>query len=120
MASKLTATEDDCYARLKPDEEYFTLMARDPDFQLSIRQWAFNRHSQIENGTRPDTPEERQQISDAIEVGRKGAQWREKYLWEEKKRVEDIKFDNDGYPLTGEHRRRQTTTSGHDVVEKTV
>lgn len=119
-AFKSQTWEVSCYERLEPDECFFTLMARDPDFQMSIRQWAFGRNMQIETGTRQNLPEERAQITQALDDGRQGAQWRESYLWKKKKLDEGIEFDNDGYPLTGEHRRRKTTTSGQDVVDKTV
>lgn len=119
-AFKSSVWEVSCYERLEPDENFFVLMARDPDFQMSIRQWAFGRNMQIETGTRKNLPEERAQITQALNDGRDGAQWRDEYLWRKKKIDENIEFDNDGYLLTGEHRRRQTTTSGHDIPQKII
>lgn len=113
MANKLTADEKDCYSRLEPTEEYFTLMARDPDFNLTIRTWAFNRTMQIENGNRPDTKEERQQIKDALETGRKGAQWRD--VWLLKKEKEGLVFNHEGYPINGPNAVRMTTVSGQEI-----
>lgn len=118
MTTKLTAGNDDCYARLEPDEPYFCLMARDPDFSLVIRQWAFNRRLQIESGVRPDTKENNEQISQALECAQDGKSWRDG--WMLKKELAGMEFDREGYPTTGPHRRRQTTTSGEDMLVKAV
>lgn len=79
MATKETATGNDCYARLQPDEPYFLLMARDPDFEIVVQIWAMLRRMQIRNGSRPDTPLEHAQISEAFLCSTEGRIWGEQY-----------------------------------------
>lgn len=79
MATKLKADETDCYARLAPDEPYFVLMARDPDFGIIVRIWAHFRNQQIAHGGRPDTTEERLQIVEAQSCASDGDIWGREY-----------------------------------------
>jgi hypothetical protein len=53
VATKLTATLDDCYNRALPDEPYFVLLARDPDAPEVVRHWATLREARIGRGEKP-------------------------------------------------------------------
>jgi hypothetical protein len=113
MANKLTADDTDCYQKLEPTEEYFCLMARDPDFDLMIRMWAFHRRQQIVNGVRADTKENNDQISEALATAKRGKDWRDAWLL--KKEMDDLVFNEKGYPLNGPNAVKMTTTSGQEI-----
>lgn len=113
MASRLTSDDTDCYQRLELDEEYFCLMARDPDFDLMIRMWAFHRRQQIVNGVRADTEENNKQITEALATAKRGRDWRDSWLL--KKELETLEFNNEGYPINGPNAVRMTTTSGMPI-----
>lgn len=120
MSTKENPGPFDCYDRLLPGEEYFLLRAKDPDFELFVKQWAFNRRMQINMGSRPDTQKENDRIKSALNCAQDGKSWRESY--NTKLEVAAIEanggFDQDGVPITGEHARRATTTSGMDIPQK--
>jgi hypothetical protein len=117
MATKSTATSDECYNRLEPDEPYFCLMARDPDFEVMVRTWALHRRMQISSGARENTLQENHQIAEALNCAQDGKAWREEYLVRKAKQ-EGLEFDIEGRPTTGPHMRKQTTTTGHDIISR--
>ena len=104
----------DCYAKAEPDEELFTLMARDPDFEEFVRWWAHWRSRQIAAGVRPANEEEYAQIREAQEIATRGGIWGRE--WRQRKEHAALEFDDRGMPTTGPHARleRNTTSGAND------
>ena len=73
MSTKQETGAYDCYANLLPDEPYFLLMARDPDAQWAVREWASRREAAINAGTRPES--DREKVREAFEVERQMVRW---------------------------------------------
>lgn len=101
MATKSTATADECYNRLEPDEPYFCLMARDPDFEVMVRTWALHRRMQISSGARTNNADENKQIAEALNCAQEGKAWREEYLVR-KARQAGLEFNHEGYVINRE------------------
>lgn len=74
MGTKNNPGQFDCYDAALPDEPMFVLLARDPDFALRVRKWAFNRQRAVECGERPLSDMEL--VREAIECASAGANWR--------------------------------------------
>lgn len=53
MGTKANPGKFDCYANAMPDEELFTLLARDPSFPKFVHEWADEREREIQMGRRP-------------------------------------------------------------------
>jgi hypothetical protein len=88
----------DCLAKLEPNEPYFVVLGRDIDAAMTVHMWATLRRRQIMLGLRDDTPEEAEQITEAL----KCAKELEDYA--DARRVRKIRermtFDDKGYPMT--------------------
>lgn len=55
MGTKLTELRDGCFHAALDDEPMFVLLARDPDAPRLCRNWASQRESEIERGSRPSS-----------------------------------------------------------------
>lgn len=69
---------DGCYDAALPDEPMFTLLARDPTAPRFVMEWCKQRLADIDAGVRPE--EDRQQVSEAIDLANRMIEWREKNL----------------------------------------
>lgn len=69
----------DCFARLMPDEPYFELLARDPEFPKLVRCWANLRDLAIRCGDRPH--EDLALIEGARLMADEGERWRAANLY---------------------------------------
>ena len=78
MGSKNEPGEFDCYANALPDEPMFVLLARDPDFERLVKEWAVNRQRQIFCGERPD--DDHALVMEAMQCAIEGATWRKQNL----------------------------------------
>lgn len=76
MATKKNPGKFDCYQKAKDDEPMFTLLARDPQFQKLVEQWADERERAIHCGERPATDVEL--VAEARQCAKDGADWRRK------------------------------------------
>lgn len=65
----------DCYNNVLPDEESFTVLARDPDFAAVVEFWAQRRLMRIHKKECPIT--DAVMIAEAQQTAQKGIQWRE-------------------------------------------
>lgn len=74
MGTKNEPGKFDCYANALPDEPMFVLLARDPDFQSLVTEWANRRYRAIECGDRPES--DRKMVLEAWKCARDGAEWR--------------------------------------------
>jgi hypothetical protein len=74
MGTKNQPGEFDCYANALPDEPMFVLLARDPDFERRVCEWARNREFAIACGDRPLT--DKTAVDEAYQCARDGARWR--------------------------------------------
>jgi hypothetical protein len=74
MGTKSDPGGFDCYANALPDEPMFVLLARDPDFERLVREWASRRADDIRCGLRPggDWP----MVIEAQTCAKEGAAWR--------------------------------------------
>lgn len=87
MGTRNNPAENDCYYKALPDEEMFTLLARDIHAPWLIREWARIRQGAIDAGVRP--PEDKIQVTEALlcadkmELWRKqnDGRWRKKGAW---------------------------------------
>lgn len=74
MGSRKKPGKYDCAAHALPDEQTFTLLARDPSFAPVVREWARLRRMAVALGTKPksDLPKcrEAEQLADAGEAWR--------------------------------------------------
>lgn len=110
----------DCYAKAEPDEQLFTLMARDPDFEEFVRWWAHWRSRQIEAGVRPATEEEFAQIKEAQEIATEGGIWGRAYRQRQEHLATEFgpasPSDGSRVPLHGQHARleRNSTSGAND------
>lgn len=103
MGTKNNPGQFDVYAKLEPDEPFFVLAARDPDFEFFVRMWCHWRHRQIAHGMRARTEEEFAQIREAQLCASEGEIWGRE--WRNKR--------DKGRPTTGPHAFvEKTTTSG--------
>ena len=57
MSTKANPGNFDCYAKLKDDEPYFVLRAKDPDAPGIVEEWASRRSARPGNATNPKIPE---------------------------------------------------------------
>lgn len=78
MGTKNKPGEFDCYKSALPDEPMFVLLARDPDFERLVRDWAAQRQRQIFCGERPDS--DQRLVMEALECALDGARWRKNNL----------------------------------------
>jgi hypothetical protein len=53
MGTKLDPGKFECHTNALPDEPMFVLLARDPDFQRLVEEWAYGRQRAINCGERP-------------------------------------------------------------------
>lgn len=116
MSTKEEPGPFDCWDKLLPGEEYFLIRAKDPDFELFVRQWALNRRMQVNMGSRADTHRENQRIASALDCAYNGKQWRDKYLATQE--VAKYGTNNDGTMAAGPHKRESTGTSGAPTVAR--
>lgn len=84
---------DGCYDAAMPDEPMFTLLARDPTAPQFVMDWCKQRLADIEAGSRP--VEDREQVSEAIDLANRMIEWREKNLgaWRDAQ-VNGVGFQN--------------------------
>jgi hypothetical protein len=78
MGSKNEPGKFDCYANALPDEPMFVLLARDPDFERLVKEWAVRRQYAILCGDRPDSDHDL--VCEALECGIRGSQWRKENM----------------------------------------
>ena len=64
----------DCYAAALPDEPMFVMLARDPNFQYHVQDWATRRQLAVFCGDRPMTDIE--MVDEAYGCAVKGSNWR--------------------------------------------
>lgn len=74
MSTKENPGAFDCYAKALPDEPMFVLLARDPDFQRFVREWALNRELAVVCGERPQS--DMAMVQEALDCAIAGAFWR--------------------------------------------
>ena len=96
-------------SKLEPDEEFFPLRGNDRATPISIRLWAHVWLEEIRMGIRPDS--DRVQVTDGLAMAsRMEIRLRDR---DQKAEHAALAFDDRGSPLTGEHARKEhTTTSG--------
>lgn len=73
MATKDTPGDFDCYAKLRPDEPYFVIRAKDPVGAKAVRAWC-----QLRRGAGILKPNERQRLREAEAVADAMQEWRKK------------------------------------------
>lgn len=73
MSTKLNPGAYDCYTKLKDDEPYFVLRAKDPDAPALVEAWATARSKRPGNETNP-------KIGEARQTAHEMRQWREKNM----------------------------------------
>jgi hypothetical protein len=73
MGTKLQPGKFDCYNAAQPDEPVFVLLARDPDFQRLVREWAHRRQLAINCGEQPES--DLPMVLEALETADAGATW---------------------------------------------
>lgn len=78
MATKENPGRFDCYSNALPDEPMFILLARDPDFQRIVRDWAHKRQLAINCGARPES--DLAAVQEALLCADAGADWRAKNI----------------------------------------
>lgn len=76
MGTKNNPGQFDCYENALPDEPMFVLLARDPDFQDLVQEWARRRRMKILCGERPS--EDTNMVIEAEICAKQGADWRRK------------------------------------------
>lgn len=76
MGTKLEPGKYDCDAKAVDDEPKFTLLARDRLFVPLVERWAHERALEIDADIRADTPAEREQIDEAMDVVQQALAWR--------------------------------------------
>lgn len=118
MSTKENPGPFDCWDKLLPGEEYFLIRAKDPDFELFVKQWALNRRMQINMGSRGDTERENKRIASALICAHEGKIWREQYLADQE--IAKYGTNADGSMAAGPHMQRSTSTSGEDTVAREV
>lgn len=97
MGTKLNPGEFDCYSKAEPNEELFTLRAKDSDASILVKMWAFFRMQQINAGLRPES--DRAQVSEAMRCATRMEIWHTAYIQREKHL--SLEYDNNGVPTTG-------------------
>lgn len=116
MSTKENPSPFDPYKKLLPNEPYFLIRAKDPDFEMNVRRWAGDRTLRINMNAWPDTQKERSKVSSALELARAGKEWLDEY-----RRQEDNKkhpLDEEGYKTSGEHKRTATGNTGRALGNK--
>jgi len=78
MGTKNNPGAFDCYHNALPDEPMFVLLARDPDFNYFVQEWAKRRVRDILCGERPDSDME--MVNEAYHCAIEGQNWRKKNL----------------------------------------
>lgn len=76
MGTKENPGRFDCYENALPDEPMFVLLARDPDFNYFVQEWAARRVRDVLCGERPDTDME--MVNEAYSCAVAGQNWRKK------------------------------------------
>ncbi len=76
MSTLTKRSPHDILHRLRPDEPFFTLAARDEAAPAQVERWAADREREIQEGIRPDTPHERAQIMEAQQCAQSMRMWR--------------------------------------------
>lgn len=99
MGTKLKPGEFDCYEKAEPNEEIFTLRAKDSDAPIIVKMWAQFRLHQINVGLRPES--ERMQVREAIACATRMEIWHREYTQREKHLA--LEYDDRGVPTTGPH-----------------
>lgn len=74
MGTKTNPGKFDCYQKALPDEPLFTLLARDPDFERLVNEWANRRVGAVRCGDRPKT--DMPMVEEAWYCAINGAEWR--------------------------------------------
>jgi len=74
MGTKDNPGEFDCHAKALPNEETFTLLARDPSAPALVRLWAGIRHMEVDSGKRPES--DRKMVDEAQECAERMELWR--------------------------------------------
>ena len=74
MGTKSKPAEFDCYANALPDEPMFVLLARDPDFNRLVTEWANRRAQDIRCGSRPES--DWRMVYEARDCAAAGEKWR--------------------------------------------
>jgi hypothetical protein len=111
MATRNDPGPVDCYARLEPDEPYYLLMARSRLAPLHARMELMNRQWEMRLGLRPDTPEERAQVTEGLKCVTQMEIWYREH--EAAKAMAAARCDAGGVPTQGPHARKErNSTSG--------
>ncbi len=66
MSTKNKPSKYDPLPKLDGDTEYFALTSNDPEFECMVMLWSMLRRQRVRMGLRPNTPEEREQIAEAL------------------------------------------------------
>lgn len=74
MGTKLNPGRYDCFARARPDEPMFTLLARDPSAPQMVLQWCYEREREIARGDRPEA--DRAMVAEARQCAQDMTEWR--------------------------------------------
>lgn len=75
MGTKENPGKFDCYKNALPDEPMFVLLARDPDFNRLVCEWANKRESDIRCGERPQS--DYAIVNEAYNCASEGEKWRQ-------------------------------------------
>jgi hypothetical protein len=70
---------DPCLEKREPDEPMFILLARDSAAPATIEFWCLRRITEIDDGLRPDTEQERAHIQEVWEKAKAFRAWRKKH-----------------------------------------
>src|SRR5690242_15758496 len=87
MGTKNNPGEFDCYAQALPAEPMFVLLARDPEFNALVYEWATRRAAAIRCGLRPET--DWPMVFEAQACATAGEKWRKENhgVWRKSKDV---------------------------------
>lgn len=108
MSTKQNPGKHDCYSKAEPDEPYFMILARDVTAPEDIRHWILQQQMLDRLGIKKMDPD---QIAEAYACIPEMERWYRDY--QSRKAMAALEFDHLGHPTTGEHARKdRTSTSG--------
>lgn len=97
MGTKLNPGKFDCYGSAMPDEEMFTVLARDPAYPKVVHDWANEREREIQMGRRPLSDME--MVTEAHASAERARTWRLENdgKWRNRSLFGEQTYDSDRY-----------------------
>lgn len=109
MSTKNNPGPRNYYAELGPDEEFVVFGSHDDTMPLVCEMWSIIRLQLIKAGIKPES--DREQVAEMMNTAVR-ARIQQRELAHKEERA-SMKFDANGYPLTGPHAKKaNNTTSG--------